>query len=60
MTTERQTAICELVNRVDRFDAIRGHRITQEGKPDRYQLWKDLPCRYVNVRRQERENERTQ
>ena len=59
MNRERIIALCELMARPDPDDLRRVHRITQEGKPGRFQLLAWLPNAYVNQRRQDLEDERT-
>lgn len=54
MNTERLSAVVQIVATPDGFDCWRQHRLTQPGKPERFDMHRDQPIRYVNVTRFER------
>lgn len=54
MNLERLDAVIALTQKPDLFDCWRGHHVTQEGKPERFDMYRDLPIRHVNLRRFER------
>lgn len=51
---ERLEAVIALVEKPDLFDCWRKHTVKQEGKPDRFVRWRDLPIRYANIMRADR------
>src|SRR4051794_32826391 len=54
MNGDRLEAVIALVQKPDLFDCWRGHHVTQEGKPERFVMYRDLPIRHVNLARFER------
>lgn len=60
MNAERYDAYKALIGHVDPFDAMRAHRQTQEGKPERFALLGKQAQVYGVYRVVDRENERLQ
>lgn len=60
MTLDRAVALVELMALPDPQElSHRSHKVTQEGKPQRFEMLAWLPAVYVNQRRQDLEDQRT-
>jgi hypothetical protein len=46
----RREALCELLSMHDAFDALRGHRLVLEGRPDRHNQLPRLASVYMQAK----------
>lgn len=56
--TERQSALLEILSMPDPDDLEpRVHQLTVEGKPDRFETYRDLPIVYAHQKREQKDEE---